>query len=150
MTAYRGLRLVAVYDADGGVRGEAAYVLGKLLGTAHCSLCDITHGLLGRKRVWDVLVADLGVPIELLHRNEQDQALRLMTEGRLPCVVALPSTASEAAPAPGSPAEGNPDESVVLLTAGELEACQGDVAHFGARLRTSLAEKGFLAPPSAS
>ena len=35
--------LVAVYHADGGVRGELSYVLGRLLGTAHCALCDITH-----------------------------------------------------------------------------------------------------------
>ena len=36
-------RLIGVYDADGGLRGELAYVLGHLAGRAECALCDITH-----------------------------------------------------------------------------------------------------------
>ena len=39
-----------VYHADGGIIGELAYVWGKIRGTAHCALCDITHrGYLLRK-----------------------------------------------------------------------------------------------------
>ncbi len=63
-------RLVGVYDADGGLLGEAAYIWGKLRGTRHCALCDITHSPLRRKPAWDAMVARLGVPFELLHLNE--------------------------------------------------------------------------------
>lgn len=62
--------LLGVYDADGGLRGEAAYVVGKLLGRRHCGLCDITHSPVRRKREWDAMVADLAVPFRLRHLNE--------------------------------------------------------------------------------
>lgn len=62
--------LVGVYHADGGPVGEAKYVIGRLLGTAHCALCDITHSPVRRKPEWDRMVAGLGVPFELLHLNE--------------------------------------------------------------------------------
>lgn len=68
--------LVGVYDADGGLRGEAAYVWGKLRGTAHCGLCDITHATVRRKLEWDRMAASLPVPVRLLHLNELDGALR--------------------------------------------------------------------------
>ncbi len=61
--------LVGVYHADGGLRGELTYVLGRLLGSTHCALCDITHGLIRRKHAWDAMVTRLGVPFELVHRN---------------------------------------------------------------------------------
>ncbi len=63
-------RLVGVYDADGGVRGELAYVLGRLLRRTHCSLCDATHAGMRRKPAWDAMVARLGVPFALVHLNE--------------------------------------------------------------------------------
>ncbi len=68
--------LVGVYDADGGLRGEAAYVWGKLRGTAHCGLCDITHSRVRRKAEWDRMAASLRVPVRLLHLNELDGGLR--------------------------------------------------------------------------
>ena len=51
--------LVGVYDADGGLRGEAAYLWGRLRGTTHCGLCDITHSSVRRKASWDRMVASL-------------------------------------------------------------------------------------------
>ena len=80
-------RLVGVYDADGGVRGELAYVFGKVRGTAHCALCDVTHSPVRRKRAWDAMVAELGVPFELVHRNERTADLRAVTP-EVPVVVA--------------------------------------------------------------
>jgi len=52
--------LIGVYDADGGLLGEAAYVWGKVRRTRHCALCDITHGRVQRRPEWDQMVADLG------------------------------------------------------------------------------------------
>ena len=62
--------LVGVYHARGGVRGEFAYAVGRLLGTSHCALCDITHATVGRKPAWDAMTARLGVPFELAHLDE--------------------------------------------------------------------------------
>ena len=81
------MRLVGVYDADGGLRGELSYLLGKARGR-HCSLCDITHSPVRRRREWDDFVATLPVPFDVVHRNERDPAVEAATAGREPCVVA--------------------------------------------------------------
>lgn len=65
------IELVGVYHADGGVVGELRYVLGKARGTAHCALCDITHGTVRRKSAWDAACRDYDVPIRLVHLNER-------------------------------------------------------------------------------
>ena len=111
-----------VYDADGGAVGELRYVVGHLLGRAHCDLCDITHGGVRRKAAFDDLLGELPVPVEVLHRNEQDVALAAATDGRLACVVAH----TEAGPE-------------VLVTRDELAACGGDVARLADVLRPRLA-----------
>ena len=62
--------LYGIYNADGGLVGEARYVIGHLLGVTSCSLCDITHSPIRRKPEWDAMVASLDVPLRVLHRNE--------------------------------------------------------------------------------
>ncbi|WP_029251725.1 hypothetical protein [Paraoerskovia marina] len=81
--------LVGVYDADGGLRGELRYVVGHLLGRTECALCDVTHSPLRRKRAWDAMVVRLGIPVELVHRNEiPSDVAACVREAGLPCVVA--------------------------------------------------------------
>ncbi|UDY35858.1 hypothetical protein [Dermatobacter hominis] len=98
--------LVGVYDADGTLRGELAYVAGRIRGSAHCALCDITHGALRERPGWRRCRDGLPVPFETFHRNDQPDDLRPLTDGRLPLVVAR----TDAGPQ-------------VLLGAEELEAC---------------------------
>lgn len=50
-------RLIGVYDARGSLLGEVAYLWGKVRGTRHCSLCDITGGSVDR--LGDLLRAHL-------------------------------------------------------------------------------------------
>ncbi|RXZ44098.1 hypothetical protein [Agromyces binzhouensis] len=64
---------LGIYDADGGVRGDLAYIVGHLLGTRECALCDITHTW-RRKPEWDAMVLRVGVPFTLRHRNEVTDA----------------------------------------------------------------------------
>lgn len=116
-------RLAMVYDADGGVVGEARYVIGHLLGRAECWLCDITHGPVRRKATFDGLLAELDLPVDVVHRDEQAPPVAQATAGRLPCVVAR--------------ADGR---WTVLLGADELEACGGDVDRFAERLRAALSD----------
>jgi hypothetical protein len=99
-------RLVGVYNADGTVRGELAYVVGKLLGRAHCGLCDITHGAVRALADWKACSTTLPVPFDTYHRNDQPDAGRPHTEGRLPAVLAETTTGF-----------------VFLLGPGELDAC---------------------------
>lgn len=79
--------LTGVYDADGGLRGEAAYLWGKLAGR-HCALCDITHSPVRRRREWDAYVAGLPVPFDVVHRNERTPQVDRASAGHEPCVVA--------------------------------------------------------------
>ncbi len=86
--ATRVRRLVGVYNADGTLRGEVAYVVGKLLGRSHCGLCDITHGAVSEKAEWKACRAALPVQFDTYHRNDQPEACRPLTDGRLPAVLA--------------------------------------------------------------
>lgn len=102
-------RLVGVYDADGTLLGELAYVVGHLLRRRSCSLCDITHGGLRRRPEFDEAAAGLGVPFELVHRDERSPGVAALTGDELPCVVAKGG-----------------GERVVLLDRSALVACDGD------------------------
>lgn len=114
--------LLGVYDADGGLRGELAYVWGRWRGTAHCSLCTITHTTWRRKQEWDALVARLPVPLRVAHRDEltPDEAGAVRNE-RLPLVLAR------------VPAGWRP-----VLGADRLDALDGDVTGFEVAVRALL------------
>ncbi len=69
MAVTRVKKLYGVYNADGGIVGELSYVIGKIRGTAHCALCDITHGKVSKKKEWKRCAKELPAHIELLHLN---------------------------------------------------------------------------------
>lgn len=113
-------RYLGVYDADGGFAGELRYVVGHLLGTAECALCDITHSPVRRKRQWDRMVAGLGVPFDLRHRNELKDAERdALSPMGLPVVAA----------------ERMDGTWIRMLDRAALEGCTGDLDLFAERLR---------------
>jgi hypothetical protein len=115
--------LVGVYDADGGLLGEAAYVWGKVRGTRHCGLCDITHSTVRRKAAWDRMAASLPVPVRLLHLNELDDDLAAAVAAtRAPVVLARED-----------------DGWRELLGAAELDEMAGSVTAFEAAVRARLA-----------
>ncbi len=122
-------RLTGVYHADGGLRGEAAYVIGKLRGTAHCALCDITHGPVRRKPEWTRLLAGLAAPFTVVHLNERDDEVARASDGRTPCVLAHTD-----------------DGLVVLLGPDELDRAGGDVVRFGAALEHAVRASGLAWP----
>ena len=116
-----GRVIVGVYHANGGLWGELRYGVGKLFGTAHCALCDITHGGIKEKKGFRACKAGLSLPFEALHLNEQDDGLKAFTSGRTPCVVLRVE-----------------DGYGMLLSAEELEACQGSVRAFQRALEAAL------------
>jgi len=114
--------LVGVYHANGGILGEAAYVIGKVFGRAHCSLCDVTHSPIRRKASWDAFVADCGIPFRLLHLNELDSDLSRAVDGRSPVVLGRSN-----------------GEWVRVLEPDDIDAVHGDVAQFEGSLAKRLA-----------
>ena len=118
--------LVGVYDADGGLLGEAAYVWGRRRGSRHCSLCDITHSPWRRKSQWDAMAGGLPVPVRLLHRNELDEKLTA-TVARVGTPIVLARVG---------------DDWRVVAGDAELSAMDGSVGQLGTLLREWLAVAG--------
>jgi hypothetical protein len=106
-------RLYGIYHADGGIIGELSYVIGKFRGTAHCSLCDITHNKISAKKEWKEFVNNLGVPMELLHLNERSNELMEISDNKTPCVVSKINNKLE-----------------IIITSEELEICKKSVDKF--------------------
>jgi len=133
--AARWRRLIGVYDTNGGLLGELAYLTGRLLGVAHCALCEITHDASGEKPVFQATRRSIGVPLEMTHRNQVSQEVRTLVEGRTPCVVGETDAGYE-----------------MLLGRAELEACRGDVLCLEAALRQAVdeADPGDEPPPAAA
>ncbi|HEX6888769.1 MAG TPA: hypothetical protein VF143_11735 [Candidatus Nanopelagicales bacterium] len=130
------LALVGVYHADGGLLGEARYLLGHLLRQAHCSLCDITHSPVRRKPAWDRMVVRLGVPVHLRHRNE--------VHGAVAAAVASTGT-------PVLLAELADDSVHPLLATEALDVLGGSVHDFEAAVRAAVRSRGWqLAGPAGS
>ena len=107
------VQIFGVYNADGGILGELSYVWGKIRGTVHCALCDITHRGISKKKEWKELEGRLQIPIELLHINEQDATLSKFTKGITPCVVGDFGGKLH-----------------LVLSSGELEECGKSVGNF--------------------
>jgi hypothetical protein len=120
-------QLLGVYDADGGTVGVVRYVVGNLLGTTACALCDITHAPLRRKAEWDDMVAGLGVPLTVTHRNQVPFWAR---------------AAAEAVPLPVVLARSADGHVIDVLGPTELGACGGSVSTFRDLLGEALDRLG--------
>lgn len=121
----RLLGLTGIYHADGSLLGELRYVTGKLLGTAHCALCDITHGRVRKKRAFSRLQQRLEVPMDLVHLDERDDELAVFTDGRTPSVV------------------GRTDHGLVMLLDAEQLELAGSVERFEGALHEAIASAGL-------
>ncbi len=110
-----------VYDADAGLVGEARYKVGHLLGRVECALCDISHGPMRRKAAFAELLDGVDVPVDVLHRNEQEPPLEAATKGMGPCVAARSTGGGW----------------TVVVPPADLAACGGDVAAFATTLQAA-------------
>ncbi len=80
-------QLIGIYDADATIIGEVSYWIGARLGRRHCSLCDVTHGLVSEKASWRDCKAELPLPFVTYHRNDMPEDVRRVAQGSLPTVV---------------------------------------------------------------
>lgn len=67
--------LIFVYNADSGFVNTLLDIGHKIVSpqTYSCNLCAITHSTFSMRDEWKNFVADLGVPVEFLHRDELAQ-----------------------------------------------------------------------------
>ena len=115
--APRVTEFVGVYDADATLLGEVSYWIGARLGTRHCSLCELTHGLFTVRSEWKECRRSLSVPVVTHHRNDAPTDVLEAAAGVFPVVLARTS-----------------DALTVVLGPGDLEEFHGDTALFAARL----------------
>jgi hypothetical protein len=127
MDQQKPVRLIGVYNADGGIVGELKYFFGHLVGVAKCELCDITHSPIRRKASFDRLALELtaqyGLDFALKHLNERTDAETKASKAKEPCVLAE-----------------YPDGSLgMFLDRQELRVAGGDVERFAKLVRARLA-----------
>ena len=118
-------RIIGIYNADGGLRGEIAYVLGHMVGAVECALCDITHSPIRKKKAWkemETRLAGEGHDIVLRHRNETTDAEAQASVGREPCVLI----------------EGDDGQLSMIMDWNDLSVADGSVQTFERILRSKL------------
>lgn len=90
MTDIRGT-LIGIYKADGGLVGELTYFFGHLVGVRSCSLCDITHSPVSKKKSYKALeqhmLTEHAIRMRMIHLNERNERELKASEGREPCVL---------------------------------------------------------------
>lgn len=114
--------LIGVYDADSTLWGEMTYWIGARVGRAHCSLCELTHGMFTKKSAWKQCESSMGLPFHTYHRNDAPAEILEIAQGHFPVVLARSS-----------------DTLSIALTPEELDAFHGSIALFEQWLDTYLA-----------
>ena len=120
-TTVWGVEVIGVYNADGTVWGEVSYWVGARIGTAHCSLCEITHGTFRESAEWKSCRDSLSVPFSTFHRNDQPDDVRTAANDITPVVVARTVTGC-----------------VVLLGPEDIETCSGRAEHLASLIEQAL------------
>ena len=108
------VEIIGVYDADSTLVGEVSYWIGARLGRTHCSLCELTHGVLTVKNTWKSCERALSVPFTTYHRNDAPTDVLTRAAGQFPVVLARTN-----------------QDLTVLLNREQLETFNGDTERFG-------------------
>lgn len=117
--------LIGVYDADSTLIGEISYWVGARLGTTHCALCELTHGMFTQKSEWKECSRDFSVPFQTFHKNDVPADVCDEANGAFPLVLAR-----------------SPEGLQIILTNTDLKKFEGSTKRFAQWLTD------FLATPS--
>jgi hypothetical protein len=88
LPARRLEELVLVYAADRGVHSSLLDNAKRFFHLKGCSLCVLTHGMVGEKEEWRSYCAEIGVPVTPYHRNDMPFDVASTAAGRLPIILA--------------------------------------------------------------
>ena len=89
------VKIYCIYNAKGSIFGELKYLYNKYIRDIKCSMCDITHNTLSKKREWKKRCTVSPLKIECLHLDELPKDIENLVEGNTPCVVAKTSSTNE-------------------------------------------------------
>jgi len=115
------IEVIGVYNANSTILGEVSYWIGARFGVAHCSLCDITHGLFTERKDWKSCRDQFEFNFSTFHRNDQPDALRRATKNAAPVVVAVIN-----------------NDYHVLLESQQIDACEGSPERLVAAITEAL------------
>jgi hypothetical protein len=115
------IEVIGVYNANSTILGEVSYWIGARFGVAHCSLCDITHGLFTERKDWKSCRDQSEFNFSTFHRNDQPDALRRATNNAAPVVVAVIN-----------------NDYHVLLESQQIDACEGSPERLVAAITEAL------------
>ncbi len=121
------MEIIGIYNAYSGILGELKYTIGKIMGTTHCALCEITHGWhpLG-KAEWRQEIKWWG-NLKNLHINDQPPEMKAITQGQTPCIVLAKQKHVE-----------------IIVTSQQLKACDGNVQAMLNLIRDTLSQSVYL------
>ncbi len=79
--------LMFIYNSDNGLFNTLTDIAHKIFSprTYACNLCALTHRPIGMRREWKAFLAELGQPLEFLHRDEFRRRYG-MTNAALPAI----------------------------------------------------------------
>ena len=89
------VKIYCIYNAEGSIFGELKYLYNKFIRDIKCSMCDITHNILSKKREWKKRCMVSPLKIECLHLDELPKDIENLVEGNTPCVVVKTSSTNE-------------------------------------------------------
>mgnify|MGYP006273302253 CR=1 FL=1 len=118
-------RLLFVFDANSGMWGAVVDSSRKLLNIQGCALCSITHGIAGEKSGWKECKAELGAPVEYVHKDELHGPLAAVAT-ELPCIAAE--------------ADGR---FVLLVSRDAIARCKGSIADLRGKIRFHAGRYGL-------
>lgn len=121
--------LLFVYAADSGLLSAVLDSARKILTIKGCTLCAITHGLVGETSAWRSCRKEIGVPVEYVHRDELAGPVADLVAGHLPCVLARSAQGL-----------------TLLLEPEVIDRCHGSVADLKARIQVHAAMHGLTLP----
>ena len=115
------IEVIGVYNANSTILGEVSYWIGARFGVAHCSLCDITHGLFAERKDWKSCRDRSEFNFSTFHRNDQPEAVRAAANDVTPVVVAFVN-----------------DKYQVLLGPQQIDECEGSPERLVAAITEAL------------
>ena len=87
MSKNKFLTIYCIYNANGSLTGEIAYLFKKYFYGLKCSMCEITHNTFTQKKDWGKKLSQAKFNLQTIHLNEQKNDLYKFTYGNTPCVV---------------------------------------------------------------
>ncbi len=117
------MEILGIYDGEAGILGEIKYGAQKILGIKECSLCNITHKGVSKKKSWLAFQKKFGLDVKLVYLNQQDKDLKEFTNQKVPCIVGKQNNGY-----------------VMLIDSVELEKLQGNVEDFFKLLKEKLSK----------